>query len=65
MIIPYLTDPAKLIITDFFIHINIYQYLTNTCQYLVNASTVKEFLIGPDQYLNNSYKLAGPRKSLF
>ena len=41
MIIPYLTDPAKLIITDFFIHINIYQYLTNTCQYLVNASTVK------------------------
>ena len=65
MIIPYLTDPAKLIITGFFIHINIYQYLTNACQYLVNASTVKEFLIGPDQYLSNSYKLAGPKKGFF
>ena len=40
MTIPYLTDPlpiAKLIPIYFLIQINIYQYLTVTYQYLVNA----------------------------
>ena len=44
MIIPYLPDPftnAKLILIDFLIQINIYQYLTVTYQYFVNAYIVK------------------------
>ena len=28
------------------------------CQYLVHAYIVKQYLIGSDQYLNNSYRFA-------
>ena len=39
--------------------ISIYQYLTVTYQHLVCAYTVKATCnCGPDQYLNNSYRLA-------
>ena len=51
MIIPYLPDPllmiliilndTKLILIYFLIQINIYQYLTVTYQYFVNAYVVK------------------------
>ena len=48
---------TKLILTDFLIQINIYHYWTVTYQYLVNSYTVKQYLTGPDQYLNDSYGL--------
>ena len=44
MAIPYLTDPlpiAKLVLIHFLIQIIVYQYLTVTYQYLVNAYIVK------------------------
>ena len=57
MINPYLTDPctnAKLTLTDFSISISIYQHLTVTYQYLINAYIIKSVLTDPDQYLISS-----------
>ena len=57
MINPYLTDPctnAKLTLTDFSISVSIYQHLTVTYQYLINAYIIKSVLTDPDQYLISS-----------
>ena len=55
---------AKLILIDFLIQINIYQYLTVTYQYLVKAYIVRANLTRPDQYLNDRYRLLIQRQTL-